>query len=40
MTDLITDLFHKSGFKEFKFKKDINFAELYEQQFSNLKQKN
>jgi len=40
ITDIITNLFHKSGFKEFKFKKNINFAELYEQQFSNLKQKN
>ena len=40
ITDIITSLFHKSGFKEFKFKKNINFAELYEQQFSNLKQKN
>jgi len=40
ITDLITNLFHQSGFKEFKFKKRINFTELYEQQFSNLKQKN
>jgi len=32
LTDLITELFQKSGFKEFKFKKEINFKELYEQQ--------
>ena len=40
LTSLLTDLFHKSGFKEFKFKTDINFAKLYEQQFANLAQKN
>jgi len=39
LTDLITELFQKSGFKEFKFKKEINFKELYEQQSANLKQK-
>ena len=39
LTDLITELFQKSGFKEFKFKKEINFKELYEQQFANLTQK-
>ena len=32
LTDLITELFQKSGFKEFKFKKEISFKELYEQQ--------
>jgi len=39
LTDLITGLFQKSGFKEFKFKKKINFKELYEQQTTNLTQK-
>jgi len=39
LTDLITELFQKSGFKEFKFKKEINFKELYEQQSTNLMQK-
>jgi len=39
LTDLITQLFQKSGFKEFKFKKEINFKELYEQQSANLTQK-
>jgi preprotein translocase subunit SecB len=39
LTDLITELFQKSGFKEFKFKKKINFRELYEQQTTNLTQK-
>jgi preprotein translocase subunit SecB len=39
LTDLITELFQKSGFKEFKFKKRINFRELYEQQTTNLTQK-
>ena len=39
LTDLITELFQRSGFKEFKFKKEINFKELYEQQSTNLKQK-
>ena len=29
LTVLITELFQKSGFKEFKFKKEINFNELY-----------
>jgi len=40
LMNLITDLFHKSGFKEFKFKTEINFAHLYEQQFPNPTQKN
>ena len=39
LTDLVTELFQKSGFKEFKFKKEINFKELYEQQSANLTQK-
>ena len=39
LTDIITELFKKSGFKEFKFKKEINFNELYEQQSTNLTQK-
>ena len=39
LTDLITQLLQKSGFKEFKFKKEINFKELYEQQSTNLTQK-
>ena len=39
LTDLITELFQKSGFKEFKFKKEINFKELYEQKSTNLTQK-
>ena len=39
LTDIITELFKKSGFKEFKFKKEINFNELYEQQSSNPTQK-
>ena len=39
LTDLIIELFQKSGFKEFKFKKEINFKELYEQQSTNLTQK-
>jgi preprotein translocase subunit SecB len=39
LTDLITELFQKSGFKEFKFKKEISFKELYEQQATNLTQK-
>jgi len=34
LTDIITELLQKSGFKEFKFKKEINFKELYEQQQS------
>lgn len=40
LTDLITNLFQNSGFKEFKFKKEINFEELYQQQFSRPTQKN
>jgi preprotein translocase subunit SecB len=39
LTDLITELFQKSGFKEFKFKKEISFKELYEQQATNLTRK-
>jgi preprotein translocase subunit SecB len=39
LTDLIIELFQKSGFKEFKFKKEINFKKLYEQQSANLTQK-
>ncbi len=39
LTNLITELFQKSGFKQFKFKKEINFNELYEQQSANLTQK-
>jgi len=39
ITDLITELFQKSGFKEFKFKNEINFKELYEKQSANLTQK-
>ena len=39
LTVLITELFQKSGFKEFKFKKEINFNELYKQQSANLTQK-
>jgi preprotein translocase subunit SecB len=39
LPDLITEIFQKSGFKEFKFRKKINFKELYEQQTTNLTQK-
>ena len=39
LTDIITDIFHRSGFKEFKFRKEINFENLYEKQFTNLNQK-
>jgi preprotein translocase subunit SecB len=39
LTDIITELLQKSGFKEFKFKKEINFKELFEQQSANLTQK-
>ena len=39
LTDLIIELFQKSGFKQFKFKKEINFRELYEQQSASLMQK-
>jgi len=35
LTEIITDLFHKSGFKDFKFTKEINFAELYSTQTTN-----
>jgi len=40
LTDLITNLFQNSGFKEFRFKKEINFEELYQRKFSNPAQKN
>jgi preprotein translocase subunit SecB len=40
LMNLITDLFHKSGFKEFKFKTEINFTHLYEQQFPSPAKKN
>ena len=40
LMNLITDLFHKSGFREFKFKTEINFNQLYQQQFPNPVQKN
>ena len=39
LTDLIIELFQKSGFKQFKFKKEINFGELYEKQSASLMQK-
>ena len=39
LTDLIIELFQKSGFKQFKFKKEINFRQLYEQQSASLMQK-
>ena len=39
LTDLIIELFQKSGFKQFKFKKEINFRELYETQSASLMQK-
>jgi len=39
LTDLIIELFQKSGFKQFKFKKEINFRELYEKQSASLMQK-
>jgi preprotein translocase subunit SecB len=39
LSDLITELFQKSGFKEFKFKKEIKFKELYEQKSTNLVQR-
>jgi preprotein translocase subunit SecB len=39
LPDLITEIFQKSGFKEFKFRKKINFKELYEQQTTNPTQK-
>lgn len=32
LCNLITDLFQKSGFKEFRFKEEINFEKLYLQQ--------
>lgn len=32
LCDLITDLFQRSGFKEFRFKEEINFEKLYLQQ--------
>jgi len=39
LTDLITELFQKSGLIGFKFKKGINFTELFEQQSINPTQK-
>ena len=39
LTDLIIELCQKSGFKQFKFKKEINFRELYEKQSASLMQK-
>ncbi len=35
MKDVITSLFQKSGFKNFNFNKEVNFEELYKQQFTN-----
>ena len=32
ITDILSNLFQQSGFKEFKFKKNINFFEVYESQ--------
>ena len=33
--EVVTDLFQKSGFKQFSFTKEVNFQELYNQQFSS-----
>jgi preprotein translocase subunit SecB len=33
MKEMVTDLFQKSGFKNFSFTKEVDFAELYNQQF-------
>ena len=33
--DMVTDLFRKSGFKNFNFNKEIDFEGLYNQQQSN-----
>ena len=35
MKDIVTSLFQKSGFKNFNFSKEIDFEELYKQQFLN-----
>lgn len=35
MKEMVTDLFQKSGFKQFSFTKEVNFQELYNQQFPN-----
>jgi len=35
MKDIITSLFQKTGFTNFNFNKQINFEELYKQQFTN-----
>jgi len=32
ITNILTNIFQQSGFKEFKFKKNINFIEMYENQ--------
>jgi len=33
MKEMVTHLFQKSGFKNFSFTKEVDFAELYNQQF-------
>jgi len=33
MKEMVTTIFQKSGFKEFSFTKEVNFEELYNQQF-------
>jgi preprotein translocase subunit SecB len=35
MKEMVTHLFQKSGFKNFNFNKQIDFQELYHQQFAN-----
>ena len=35
MKDIITSLFQKTGFTNFNFNKQIDFEELYKQQFAN-----
>ncbi|MDC1256266.1 protein-export chaperone SecB [Pelagibacteraceae bacterium] len=35
MKEMVTTIFQKSGFKEFSFTKEVNFEELYNQQFPN-----
>jgi preprotein translocase subunit SecB len=35
MKEIVTTIFQKSGFKEFSFTKEVNFEELYNQQFPN-----
>jgi len=32
ITNILSNIFQESGFKEFKFKKNINFIEMYENQ--------